>query len=299
MSATHSASPKKKKLGSYPATGVLLGITLALLVVGVYGLLFNVSYQVKQRVVSNIELQVFLERFITPTERFRLEQTLATRDYVLNTEEKQGVEFISKEEEAQRLIAQTGEDFMEFLGENPLRDVLVVRIKPDFVDTASISFIKSQLEAERGVFEVAYMEDMVTKINANLMRVGVVAGVLSVILFVAVIILINNTIKLALFSQRFLIRSMQLVGARPGFVQSPFLRRSLIHGAIGGILASGLLYGLFTYFTTLFPELEDVKDINQFLILFAALIVLGGLLATYSTWRAVRKYLRMSLDDLY
>ncbi|HAA17737.1 MAG TPA: cell division protein [Cytophagales bacterium] len=296
---TESAPRKKKKLGNFPIWGELFGVTLSLLVVGLYGLLFLISYQAKQEVISNIELQIFLDNFITSGERFRLEQSLATRDYVLADETDDGVRFVSKEEEAQRLIAETGEDFMELLGENPLRDVLIVRVKPSYVDTTSLNTLKTELEAERGIHEVVYMEGIVEQINDNLVRLGIILLILAAIITLAVVMLINNTIKLALFSQRFLIRSMQLVGAKPGFVQSPFLRRSLINGMVSGLLASAILYGMYTYSSQLFPKLEDLKDINQFFVLFALLILLGGILASLSTWRAIRKYLRMSLDDLY
>ena len=298
-SSSDSTPRKKKKLGNYPIWGELFGITLSLLVIGLYGMLFLISYQAKEEVISNVEMQVYLQRFITPSERIRLEQTLANREFVLNTEEEPGVQFVSKEQEAQRLIAETGEEFVDLIGENPLHDVLVVRIQPEFVDSAAMANIKISLEEERGVFEVNYQEGIVKQINDNLGKLAVVALSLAGLIILVVIVLIRNTIKLALFSQRFLIRSMQLVGAKPSFVQGPFLRRSLINGLLAGFLASLALYGLFTIAAEEYPKLQELKDFNHFLILFAALHLMGGLLATWSTWRAVRKYLRMSLDDLY
>lgn len=301
MSKSYSESPprKKKKLGSFPIWGELFGVTLSLLVIGVYGLLFHISYQAKQEVISNIEMQVFLKRFVPSSERIRLEQTLETREYILSSPSAPGVRFISKEDEADRLIAETGEDFMELLGENPLRDALVIRIAPDYVDTTALNTIKAELEGDDAVQEVVYMEGIVQKINDNLVRLGIIALAFAVLITLVVVILINNTIKLALFSQRFLIRSMQLVGAKPNFVQWPFLRRSLFNGVLSGVLASLILYLIFYYVLQEFPELNDIKDFNQILILFAGLIGIGSLLATWSTWRAIRKYLRMSLDDLY
>jgi len=150
-----------------------------------------------------------------------------------------------------------------------------------------------------GVFEVTYLESLADSINRNLKKIGLILIGFSVLLLITVAILINNTVKLALFSQRFLIRSMQLVGATAGFIQTPFLLRSVVHGIWGGLISSSLLYGVLFYAYQWVNDLEVLQDTQQQFYLFGGLIIFGALIGFFSSWRAVNKYLKMSLDELY
>ena len=143
------------------------------------------------------------------------------------------------------------------------------------------------------------MQDVVSSINENLLKVGIVLGALILILLITVVILISNTIKLALFSQRFLIRSMQLVGATKGFIRRPFLWRAFLYGALGGIIASGIIFSLLEYGKNFIEGLQLLYDIELLALLFGSLILLGALMSWLSTYRSINKYLNMSLDELY
>ncbi|MEP4531996.1 MAG: permease-like cell division protein FtsX [Cyclobacteriaceae bacterium] len=290
---------KKRKLGSYPLLSVVFSITLALLVIGMFGMILIHAKKLTRVIQENIEIQVFLNKDITSTEISKINRSLGTKSYVLQKDGNPSINLITKNEAADQFIADTGEDFKDFLGDNPLRDLLVINIEPGYQATDSLNWIKAEIESINGVYEVSYVESLVESINANLKKIGAFLIGFSLILIFVVVILINNTIKLALFSQRFLIRSMQLVGATGRFIRSPFLKRSVWYGLLSGIFASITLYGLMLYANEKIEDLSQLQDQKSLLLLFAALTLLGILVAFLSTYRAVRKYLKMSLDELY
>lgn len=290
---------KKRKLGSYPFVSVTLSITLALFVIGLFGMLAMHANKLTTVIQENIELQVFLNKQISAGEITKITRTIGSKDFVLKRDDAPLIRMVTKDEAAEQFIKETGEDFTEFLGDNPLRDVLVVNIEPIYQASDSLKMIKADLEKIGGVYEVSYVESLVESINENLTKIGVILVGFFLILLVVVVILINNTIKLALFSQRFLIRSMQLVGATSGFIRGPFLKRSVWYGALAGFFSSVLLLVLMTYANSKIKDLEQLQDIESMTILFSTIVFLGIVVGFLSTYRAVRKYLKLSLDELY
>lgn len=278
---------------------MIVSITIALFVIGLFGLLMIHTQKLTRVIQENVAVQVFLTRNVTDAQKNRIERTLGTKDYVLKKDESPQFTFVSKEDAASSFIEETGEDFTEFLGSNPLRDSYSIRIDPGFQSDEQMISIKSDIEELEGVFEVVYVESLVHTVNQNVTKIGMVLAGLSLLLVLLVVILINNTIKLALFSQRFLIRSMQLVGGTSGFIQKPFLLRGSLHGVLSAVLAGGLLYGLLQYAYVRIEDLETLRDVNMFLGLGGILFIAGLFLGFYSTYRATRKYLKMSLDELY
>ncbi len=291
-------SRKKRKLGSYPFASVVFSITLALLVLGLFGWLILHSNRLGTKIQENIEVQVYLNKNMSQSDIAKIKTLISSKPYTLLKEEPQ-VLLITKEEAAKQFVEATGEDFRDFLGDNPLRDLFTVKIKGAYQAIDSLNAIKTELEKVRGVFEVEYEESLVESINQNLSRIGFILIGIGIFSLLVVIILINNTIKLALFSQRFLIRSMQLVGATSSFIQKPFLYWSIFYGFLSGVLASGVIYGFTKYMNNIIPGLEDLQDFNGFLILFALILLMGTLVGYFSSLRAVKKYLKMSLDELY
>jgi cell division transport system permease protein len=242
---------------------------------------------------------VYLDRELSEAQMARLQKTFASKDYVALRNDTIQLRFVSKEEGARAFLDETGEDFMEFLGENPLRDAYVLKIAADHATSSELKSIKLDLEAVDGVHEVQYVESLIESINSNIQKISLVLLGFAGILVFVVIILINNTVKLALFSQRFLIRSMQLVGATSFFIQRPFLNRAAWQGMISGIIASILIFALTQYAYLEVSELKLLRNDEQTYILMGALIVIGLIIGFLSSYRAVRKYLRMSLDELY
>jgi cell division transport system permease protein len=299
MAVPISSSTRKKKLGSYPTLLVVFSITLALMVIGLFGLLLVHAQKLSEVVRENLEVQVYLDRELPETELLRLQQDLGQLPFVAERDGKPQIRFVSKEEGARQLLQSTGEDFRQFLGDNPLRDAYVLKIKPEYTDTMHLRQLNRSVSAQRGVFEVQYPQDLFASINNNLTRVSLVLLGFAAVLVLVVVILINNTIKLALFSQRFLIRSMQLVGATPLFIQQPFLRRATWQGLASGVLAALLLVALLQYAYLEIEPLRLLRDDFRLAVLLLGVVALGVIIGFFSSARAVHKYLKMSLDDLY
>lgn len=290
---------RKKRLGSYPYLSVIFSITLALFVMGLFGLLVIHSQKLGEYLKEQMEVQVYLDSNLPENRIISIQQTLANKEFTLIKDDEPQIVYVSKEEALEDFSIKSGEDPQEFLGHNPLRDAYRVKLKPIYQDSTSLAQVKSEIEAIAGVYEVSYLENIISDINKNTAKIGLILMGFFILLLLTVMILINNTIKLALFSQRFLIRSMQLVGATPAFIQKPFLGRSLAHGFLAGIFASLVLLALLEYAKMQIPDLNAISDMAKVMILFAALILIGGAIGFFSTFRSIRKYLKMSLDELY
>lgn len=290
---------KKKTLGSYPYFSVVFSIFLSLFVIGLFGLLLIHTTALTAVIKDNIEVQIYLNKEVTDNQRIQIQKALSSKEYIAQKEDELQVSFISKEEAAEGFIEETGEDFTHFLGENPLRDAFIIKIGPEFQSKDQLNEIKKDIEELTGVFEAVYVESLVESINENLAKISAVLLGFAVILLLVVVMLINNTIKLALFSQRFLIRSMQLVGAKASFIQKPFLLRSALHGILAGIIASAGLYMLLNFANQRIENLASLQDLQVIALLFFILIALGALIGFSSTYRAINKYMKLSLDELY
>lgn len=290
---------KKKKLGSYPYFSVVFSISLALFVIGVFGALIIYSRELERVVRESIKIQVFLQSRVTDAQRLQIQKTLIAKPYVAQDHPEGAVQFISKEEAAKQFIKETGEDFQQFLGENPLKDAFLVRIDENFHEAPKLKEIKAEIEKINGVFQVYYVENVIDSINKNITKISLILLGIALLLLFTVVLLINNTVRLALFSQRFLIRSMQLVGAKRWFIQKPFLYRAIGHGLIAGMIASLLLYSLITVGNRRIEDLQLIQNNERLIILAVTLLITGMLVALLSTFRAVNKYLKLSLDQLY
>ena len=287
---------RKKILGGYPAFGVVVSTTLALFVLGVFGNLIIYSREFKNVVQGEMKISVYLKGSLTETQRNQLERTLLAKEYVNAPDQR--LRFISKDEAEKDLVSQVG-DFKSILGENPLKDAFVLNIKTEFQDTTSVKKIKKDLESQSGILEAHYDEHFFADVNKNLRNLSIYLLILSALLLVTTIILVNNTLRLALFSQRFLIRSMQLVGARKWFIQNPFLIRSILYGILSGALAASFIWLLSDYVQRSFPEIVVLHNPKDFMIMLGSLVVIGMVVSCCSTFFAINRYLRMSLDDLY
>ena len=291
----------KKKLGAYHYGSVLFSVTLALFVIGLFGLLLLQANKLTSVIKQNIELQVYLNKELSQNQLNRIASELKNAPYTNRDEERQeaAIRFISEEDAAKQFVEETGEEFSDFLGENPLRAAYVLNLKPSYQTNQKMDSVSRVIEGINGVFEVTYVKNLADSITENMTKVSLVLIGIATLMIVVVTLLINNTIKLALFSQRFLIRSMQLVGAKSSFIRRPFLKRSFTYGAVSGVLASGLLYGILTFANQKVERLEELQQIEMILLLFVVLIALGAIISYASTARAMNKYLNMSLDELY
>lgn len=290
---------RKKKLGSYPFVNAVLSITLALLVIGVFGALVIYAREIEREVRSNVNIQVFLKNSINEAQRLQIQKNLSAQYFLPPGSPENNIRFVSKEQAAKDLTKDIGEDFQKIIGDNPLHDAFIVSVDPNYQDAKSMEKIKIDVSQISGVFEVYYVENVIAQMNANITLIGIVLMSVAALLLIVVVVMINNTIRLALFSQRFLIRSMQLVGATSWFIQGPFLARAAAHGLAAGIIASGILAGIIYYASNRLIELQSIQNTPRLSLLLGSLLVLGIFVAVLSTYRAVNKYLKLSLDELY
>jgi len=295
---------KKKKIGSYPNAMIIMSLTAALFLIGFCGLLVIQSKKLVSIIRQNIEVRVFVDKSVTKEGQDSLLNVLKTKPYVLNymvnnTDASNPITFVSKEEAAKEFIEGTKEDFTAFLGANPLRDSYRVKIGEDYFEETKLQLIKKDVEKSPGVYEVVYQEDLADNINRNVTKIYAVLASFALIMLIIIVLLVNNTIKLAIYSQRFLIRSMQLVGATNGFIQRPYILRGAMQGTIGGILAGGLLIGLQQIAVRNVEGLAMLQEYNKLAILVGVVLTLGILIGIASTYQSLARYLRMALDDLY
>ena len=289
----------KKKLGSYPYLTVMFSITLSMIVIGLLGLILSHAQKLSFLVKESIEVNVFIKNETNDSSKTVLLNTLSRRSYVLSKNNQPQIIYISKEDARKKFSETYGEDFTSVLDENPLFSSYSVKIRPEYSDSLNMKKISDQISEMEGVKEVYYQEALINRINKNIKTVSAVLAVFGFILLFASVLLINNTIKLALYSQRFLIRSMQLVGATRWFIQGPFLLRSLVQGMISGVIASVLLFVLMDFAYGELKELNELRQDNLVYLIYASLVVVGSLIGFLSSYRAVSTYLKMSLDELY
>jgi cell division transport system permease protein len=291
--------PKKKKIGSYPNAMIVMSLTAALFLIGFCGLLVIQSKKLVSIIRQNIEVRVFLDKKETKAGQDSILNVIKVKPFVLNPAEGAPITFVSKEEAAKEFIEGTKEDFTTLLGENPLRDSYRVKIQEDFFEESKLKQIKVDLEKIKGVYEVVYQEDLADNINRNVTKIYIVLASFALIMLIIIVLLVNNTIKLAIYSQRFLIRSMQLVGATNGFIQRPYIVRGAVQGIIGGVLAGGLLIGLQQLAVRNVEGLGMLQEYDKIVLLVGVVLSLGILIGVASTYQSLSRYLKMALDDLY
>ena len=289
-----------KKVGSYPNTMIIISLTAALFLIGFCGMLVLQSKKLVSIIRENIEVRVFLERDITESRSDSIRLILSQQDFLKGLETgTNAITFVSKDEAARQFIAESNEDFISFLGENPLRDSYKVRVPEEYFEEDKLKQIKQQLETIEGIHEVVYQERLADDINRNVTKIYLILSSFAIIMLIIIVLLTNNTIKLAIYSQRFLIRSMQLVGATNGFIQAPFIKKGALQGLISGLIACVLLVALQQAAVRNIEGLSMLQENTKFAILLISILTLGILVGVLSTIQSLHKYLRMTLDDLY
>ena len=282
---------RRKLRGSYISS--VISISLVLFLLGILGLLMLNAHKLSIYVKENISFSVIIKDQVKEVEIKKLQKELDATGYIKSTE------YVSKENAARDLQEDLGEDFIDFLGYNPLLASIDVYLYADFANPDSISVIEDNLLSYPMVKEVFYQESLIHLINENVRKIGVFLLIFSGLLFLVAITLINNTIRLSVYAKRFIIHTMQLVGATTGFIRRPFLVKSSLHGVLGGLFAIILLLGLLYLIQKEFIEIFNFRDAGIIAILFTGIILTGIVLNWISTYFAVNKYLRMEEDELF
>ena len=293
MKMSEKSSSKSRVAGSYFLS--LMSIALVLFLLGLFALLMMHAQKLSNHLKENIGFEIVMNSNVKEDNILKLQQELEAMPSVKSTE------YIPKEEAIRRLSEDLGEDFLQWLGneENPLLPSIDVRFNADWANNDSLTIIQAQLLKNKDVKEIYYQKSLVDLINQNANRIGIALMVASLVLLIIAITLIRNTIRLSIYSKRFLVRSMQLVGATPAYIRRPFIRSGVLQGFFGALLADAflalLLYGL----TKRLPELTFVQDYTIIIGIFVGIIILGILLGGLSTRLALRKYLHADVDRLY
>jgi cell division transport system permease protein len=255
-------------------------------------LIFN-AQRLSTYVKENIGFSVILHDDVREVDANFLRKTLDASPYVRLTE------YVTKEEAARELQQELGEDFIGFLGYNPLSSSIEVRLKADYANPDSIRKIEDELMAHRPVKEVFYQKSLVNLINENVQKISAIILLFSGLMLFVAIVLINNTIRLSVYSKRFLINTMKLVGATWGFIRKPFLVRGMLHGFYASLLSLAMLGGVIYLVQHEFYEVINFGQIGLMLAITGLIILLGIIINLISTSLAVGKYLRLKADELY
>jgi len=271
----------------------ILSISLVLLMLGLLGLLILDAKKISDYVKEHVELNVFLNDGISNSDIKKFHQEIVNKPYT------KSVVYISKQQALDSLIIELGEDALGMLESNPLPATLDIRVNAEYSNPDSLEKIHHELSSSNLAREVSYQHTEVDKMNDNFRAIAMVIIVFCGLLFFIAVALINNTIRIAMYSRRFLIKSMQLVGATKAFIRWPFLKKGIGQGIIAGIIASILLIGIIYLIHTHFPELGQLSDMRMLGILIGSILVLGFLLSFISTYFAVNRYLRLKTDELY
>ncbi|SEL34964.1 cell division protein FtsX [Parapedobacter koreensis] len=285
-----STSSKKTK-SVYIST--VISIALVLLMTGLLGLILVHAKNLSNYVKENIVLNIIMNEGAGEGNVLAFQKELESDPYVLRSQ------YISKELAANNLSQELGEDFVEFLGHNPLLSSIDIYLKAEYANTDSIQTFIKKVSANEMVKEVVYQESLIDMVNKNIRTIGIVILAFTAVLLVIAVALINNTIRLAIYSQRFLIKSMQMVGATKGFIRRPFLGYGVLHGLLGALIAILLLLLTLHLGQREIPELVFLRDWFEFIVIFIVVTLLGILISGLSTYFAVSKYLRLKSNELY
>lgn len=287
------SSSKRRVAGSYALS--LASITLVLFLLGAFAIFMMHARKLSNHVKENLGFEIVMNSDVKEANILRLQKELDAMPAVKSTE------YITKDEAISRLSEDLGEDFLQWLGNeaNPLLPSIDVRFHAAYANTDSIAIVESQLLENTDIKEVYYQKSLIDLINNNIRKIAIVLMIVSLALLFIAIALIRNTIRLSIYSKRFLVRSMQLVGATESFIRRPFLKQGVSQGFFGGLLADLFLVGILYWISKRVPDLILIQDMYVIGAILLAVIVLGVVLAWFSTRAALDRFLKADLDKLY
>ncbi len=272
----------------------IIGVALVLFIMGIMGWFFLNVKQASNLFKEDIRFSAYL-RTMNKDSISQIQQFIAKKPYA------KGVTYVNKESAKAIWNKENNEDWAKILDVNPLPESIDFYAKAAYVNKDSMQKISDDLMGKYGnqITDLQYPKSLVSNLDEKAKAYGLAFLVISVLLCIVVIFSIDNTIRLAMFSNRFLIKTMQMVGATRGFIAKPMDIKAVVNGCISGLLAIALLFSLIQWLENQIPELKAINDTNQTLVLFAGMILMGVGISLFSTHRSVIKYLKMKLDDLY
>ena len=291
MSKSFERYQKRRLISSY--FSVVLSIGLVLFLLGTLGLLVLNTKKLADHFKEQVTISIFLKDNAKQAEVDQLQKSLVMAEYI------RSAVYVSKEEAAEKHSEEIGEDFREFLGYNPLKNSIDVGLKADYVSTTQIDSIATELRQKEYVEEVSYDQPLITLLTENVRRISFWILIASGVFCGIAVLLINSSIRLSIYSKRFIIKTMQMVGATKSFIRKPFLWTNIRLGMLGAVLALCCLGGVVWYLDDNFPELNLLQDPVMLLGLFSGVFILGVLISLISTYFATQRFLNLRTDDLY
>ena len=282
----------KGKLKS-SSMSIVISMSLVLFVLGILGFLLINANRLSNHVKQNIGFSVMIKEGVKDVDIMQLQKLIDSKAYSLESD------WVTKEDAAKGLQEQLGEDFIAFLGYNPLLESIDIKLKASYANPDSLLILQQQLTKNDLIHEVFYQKDLVEKINENIRKMSIFLLSFCILLFILSFTLINNTIRLTVYSKRFLIRTMKLVGATNKFIKGPFLSDSIYNGIYSSLVAICMLLTVFQLLQSDMPDFLNIQDFKSMGIIFACIFVAGILFTWLSTFFALRKYLRIKESELY
>lgn len=275
------------------STSVVISLSLVLFVVGLLGLVLINAQKLSDYVKENIGFTIMLKDGVNEIESLKFQKILDASDFVKSTS------FTTKEQATADLKTDLGEDFVEFLGYSPLLASIDVKLNAEYGNTDSLQIITNELSENANVFEVYYQKDLIDKLNSNVNRLSFFLLIFCVLLFFIAFALINNTIRLSVYSKRFLIRTMRLVGATNSFIQKPFLSKGIYQGIYSSLFAIFMLIGAIQLVQGDTANMLNIDDLKIIGIVFLLILASGLVISIFSTFFAVRKFIKLNENELY
>lgn len=291
MASSFDKYQRRKLISSY--ISVVISIALVLFLLGCLGLLVINSKKVADHFKEQVVMTIYLNDTAKEVEVNQLRKSLAMADYT-----KEAV-YVSKQEAAELMKAETGEDFMDFVGYNPLKNSIDVYLKADFVTTEQLTAITDDLSNKSFIEEIRYDNDLVELMNDNVQKISFWVLVISAVFTLIAVLLINSSIRLAVYSKRFIIKTMQMVGATKSFIRRPFVWKSIKLGIIGAMVALIGVAVVLYYLNLTFPELNLLNNTVLLIALFLGIFGLGIVITWISTFIATQRFLNLKTDQLY
>lgn len=291
MASSFDKFQKRKLVSSY--ISVVISIALVLFLLGCLGLFVFNAKKVADHFKEQVVLTIYLNDNVKQVEVDQLKKRLLLADYTKN------ISYISKDDAAEIMKEENGEDFMEYLGYNPLQNSIDVYLKADFVTNDIIDNITEELSEKDFIADLRYDKDLVFLMNNNVKKITFWVLVISALFTLIAVLLINSSIRLAVYSKRFIIKTMQMVGATKSFIRKPFVYKSVQLGVIGAIIALAAMGVVLYYLNQTFPELQLIKEPLLIVGLFAGIFIIGIVITWFSTFIATQRFLNLKTDQLY
>ena len=274
-------------------TSSIISISMVLMLIGVAALLIVNARTVQDYFKENLQLSVLLKQDASDEDAAAYQKSLDTMPFI------KGSRIVSREEGTAELSKMLGEDFLAVFETSPVPISLEIKLRGDYVSPDSVAFVRRALSASPLVDEVEYQQSLVETMTSNLTKISMVLGVFILLMLFISFVLINNTVRLNVFSRRFTIHTMQLVGATRRFIRKPFMKGAVLQGLISSVLALAVLAGVMELMHRSFPQLFSVFDAKSLLLVALMVVVCGIVICTLSTYFVVNKLVSLDKDRLY